>query len=84
MTLPPWLVLAFALSLTLAAVYELTFKRFGWRVILHLSVIFIAFLAGEALAESAGWNMTRLGDLRIAPDLVAAILAISGLWFLGV
>jgi hypothetical protein len=34
-------------------------------------------------AESAGWQITRFGDLRLAPDLGGAVAVLGALWFLG-
>ena len=84
MTIPPWLVFAFLSALALALGYQLVRRRFGKRVVGYWLVIFAAFLGAEALAEKLGWNMTRLGDLRLAPDVGGALLAVLLLWLLGV
>jgi hypothetical protein len=47
-------------------------------------LVLIGVLGGEALAEVLGWNFTRLGDLRVGPDLVGALLVVAILWFLGI
>jgi 4-hydroxybenzoate polyprenyltransferase len=83
-TAPPWLLLLLVVALVLAIAYQIAVRRFGWRVVLYWSVLFMALLIGEAAAESFGWNISRLGDLRVIPDVVAAAIALAGLWFLGV
>lgn len=84
MTLPPWLVLASVGALTIALLYQLLSRRFGWRVLGYWLVVLVGVLGAEAAAEVLGWNFTRVGDLRIAPDLAGAFLVIAALWFLGV
>jgi hypothetical protein len=83
-TIPAWLVLASSLALGLALVYQIASRRFGWRVLAYWLVIFAGFLAMEMVAESFGWNLTRFGDLRLAPDLGGAFFVIGLLWFLGI
>lgn len=84
MTLPPWLVLALVGALTVALLYQLLSRRFGWRVLGYWVLVLIGVLGAEALAEVLGWNFTRVGDLRLAPDLVGALLVVTVLWFLGI
>lgn len=84
MTLPPWLVLAIVGALTIALIYQLLSRRFGWRILGYWLIVFVGVLGAEALAEVLGWNMTRVGDLRLAPDLAGALLVIAALWFLGI
>ena len=84
MTLPPWLVLAVVGALTIALIYQLLSRRFGWRIIGYWLVVLVGVLGAEALAEVLGWNFTRLGDLRVGPDLVGALLVVAALWFLGI
>lgn len=81
--MPAWLVLALLLSLSLALSYQLATRRFGWRVLGYWALILVAFVAGEVLAESIGWNFLRLGDLRILPALLAALVMVGALWFVG-
>ncbi len=82
--MPPWLVLLLVVSLALAFGYQLATHRYGWRVLAYWLVTFGALAGFEALAEAAGWNVTRLGDLRLAPDLAGGALAVAALWFLGI
>lgn len=82
--MPAWLFLALLLSLVLALAYQLAVRRFGWRVLAYWAVIFGALLAGELLAEYLGWNVTRVGDLRLAPAVASAVLMVGVLWFAGV
>lgn len=84
MTLPPWLVLVLVGALTIALLYQLLSRRFGWRVLGYWFLVLVGVLAGEALAEVLGWNFTRVGDLRLAPDLAGALLVVTVLWFLGI
>lgn len=84
MTLPPWLLLVIVGGMTVALVYQLLSRRFGWRVLGYWVVVVAGVLAAEALAELLGWNMTRVGDLRAAPDLAGALAVVGALWFLGV
>jgi hypothetical protein len=84
MTLPPWLVLVLIGALTIALIYQLLSRRFGWRVLGYWLLVLIGILGAEALAEVLGWNVTRVGDLRLAPDLAGALLVIVVLWFLGI
>jgi len=81
---PPWLVLALLIALALALLYQLTSRRFGWRVLAYWVMIFLGLLGGEILAEALGLNITRLGDLRLLPDLLGALAIIALLWFLGI
>lgn len=81
--MPPWLVLALVVSLTIGLLYQLLSRRFGWRILLYWAVILGGWLAAEALAESAGWDITRFGDLRLLPDLVGALVVVAILWFFG-
>lgn len=81
--MPPWLIFLLLVSLTLAFAYQLVGGRLGWRVLLYWLLIFAAVAATEAGAESAGLNLTRFGDLRLAPDLGGAAAVIGALWFLG-
>lgn len=82
--MPPWLLFAMAFSLALAALYQLLTQRYGWRVLMYWALILGGFLLGEAVAESLGWNITRLGDLRILPDLTGALLVLVGLRIIGI
>ncbi|MDQ2743810.1 MAG: hypothetical protein M3Z66_16155 [Chloroflexota bacterium] len=82
MTLPPWLLLALVLALAIAFAYQLATRRYGWRVLFYWALVLLGLLGGEAAAESLGWNVTRFGDLRVVPDLVAAGLIVAILWFL--
>jgi hypothetical protein len=83
-TLPPWLVLAIVVALTIALTYQLLSRRFGWRVLGYWLVVLAGVLGAEALAEVLGWNFSRVGDLRLAPDLAGALLVVAALWFLGI
>lgn len=83
MSIPPWLVLALVLTLGLALAYQLVRRHYGWRVLFYWALILIGFLGGEIIAESLGWNLTRLGDLRLLPDLAGAALMFAVLWFTG-
>jgi hypothetical protein len=84
MTLPPWLVLVLLGALTIALLYQLLSRRFGWRVLGYWFLVVFGVLGAEALAEVLGWNFTRVGDLRLVPDLVGALLVVAALWFLGI
>jgi len=77
-------VLAVVGALTIALIYQLLSRRFGWRIIGYWLVVLVGVLGAEALAEVLGWNFTRLGDLRVGPDLVGALLVVAALWFLGI
>lgn len=83
MSLPPWLVLSLVSSLTLALVYQIVTRRFGWRVIAYWITILAGLLGSEILAESAGWDTLRLGDLRVAADATGAVTAMAVLWLVG-
>jgi hypothetical protein len=78
------LVLAVVGALTIALIYQLLSRRFGWRIIAYWFLVLIGVLGAEALAEVLGWNFTRLGDLRVGPDLAGALLVVAVLWFLGI
>jgi hypothetical protein len=82
--MPPWLVLALVLALALAAGYQLVTRRYGWRVLAYWIVILAGILGAEAAAESLGWNVTRLGDLQLLPDMLGAAAVLAVLWFLGI
>ena len=81
--MPPWLFLALLLSLIVALLYQLATRRFGWRVVLYWIIILAGLLGAEALAETWGWDFTRLGELRLLPDMLGAMLMVVLLWFLG-
>lgn len=83
MTLPPWLVFALLVSLAGALIYQIGTRRFGWRLFAYWLLVLAGFLGAEVLAESAGWSITRFGDLRLFPDLVGALVIMLALWFLG-
>ncbi len=82
--MPPWLVFSLVSALTLALLYQLASRRFGWRLIGYWVLILAGFLGAEAFAEYLGWNITRLGDLRLLPDLGGALLVLVVLWILGI
>jgi hypothetical protein len=82
MTLPPWLVLLLLLGLVLSLSYQLISRRFGARVIGYWIITSAGILLFEALAESLGWNITRVGDLRMLPDVTGGVLAVTVLWLL--
>ncbi len=84
MNVPAWLLFAMVLALTIALAFQLLTRRFGWRIVLYWVVILAGLLGGEAGAESVGFNLVRVGDLRLGPDLLAAGLAASALWILRV
>ncbi len=84
MIVPPWLVFLLLVSLTLALIYQIISRRYGWRLILYWLLTFVALMAFEALAESLGWDVTRFGDLRLAPDVAGGVLVLTALWFLGI
>lgn len=83
MSIPPWLVLALVLTLALALVYQLVRRHYGWRVVFYWVLILIGFLGAEAIAESLNWNVTRMGDLRLLPDLAGAAIIVAVLWRAG-
>jgi hypothetical protein len=82
-SIPPWLVLALVLTLALALAYQLARRHYGWRVMFYWVLILAGFLGTEAAAESLGWNFTRLGDLRLLPDVAGAVIIIGVLWVTG-
>lgn len=84
MTLPPWLVLSLVSALALALIYQVVTRRFGWRVLGYWIVILVGLLGGEMLAESMGWDLVRLGDLRVAADATGAMAAVVALRLFGV
>lgn len=81
--MPPWLILLAILALTLALAYQLFSRRYGRRVLLYWVLVFAALLGAEALAESAGLEVTRIGDLRLLPDLAGGFGVLGALWYLG-
>lgn len=83
MSIPPWLVLALVFTLALALVYQLVRRHYGWRVVFYWALILIGFLGGEAIAESLGWSLTRMGDLRLLPDAAGAAIMFAVLWLAG-
>lgn len=83
MSIPPWLVLALVFTLALALAYQLARRHYGWRIVFYWVLILIGFLGSEAIAESLGWNITRMGDLRLLPDVVGAAIMVAVLWFTG-
>lgn len=84
MSIPPWLVFALILALALALLYQIATRRFGRRILAYWVLILAGFLAAEVVAELLGWNVTRLGDLRLLPDVAGAVLVMGLLWFLGI
>ena len=84
MTIPPWLVFSLLTALALALAYQIVSGRFGKRVVGYWLIILAAFLGAEVLSEQLGWNVTRLGDLRLLPDLSGALLAVLLLSILGI
>lgn len=83
MSVPPWLVLAALISLAAALLYQIGTRRYGWRVLAYWLLALCGLLVGETAAESLGLNITRLGDLRLLPDLLGVGLVIAFLWFVG-
>ena len=83
MSLPPWLVLSLVLSLALALLYQISSRRFGWRIVAYWIAIAAGFIGAEILAENAGISLLQVGELRFLPDLFGAGLVIAALWFLG-
>jgi hypothetical protein len=79
LTFPPWLALALAVTLALSALYQLLTQHYGWRILVYWLMVFAGFFAAELLAESVGWNITRLGDLRLLPDLAGAATIMAGM-----
>jgi hypothetical protein len=84
LSVPPWLVFLLLVALALALVYQLASRRYGWRVLGYWVFVFVGVIGFEVLAEYVGFNFSRMGDLRLAPDLLGGMLAISVLWFLGI
>lgn len=82
--MPAWLVLALIITLVLALAFQLATRRFGWRVVGYWLVVFFGFIGGEILAESAGLNWLRVGDLRLLPDILGAAVALALLWWIGI
>ena len=82
--MPPWLVLLLLVSLAVALVYQLATRRFGWRILAYWLAVFLGALGAELLAEAAGIELLRVGDLRLLPDMLGALLVTGTLWFLGV
>jgi hypothetical protein len=80
---PPWLILALLVALSIALLYQIASGRYGWRVLFYWGVILVGILGAEVVAESAGMNVTRFGDLRLAPDLSGALLMVLALRFIG-
>jgi hypothetical protein len=71
-------------SLTLAFVYQLASRRYGWRVLAYWLLILAGVIGAEVAAEAVSLNITRLGDLRVIPDLTGGLLVMAVLWLLGV
>jgi hypothetical protein len=65
------------MALIVALLYQIALRRFGWRLLVYWVLTFGGLLAAELLAESAGWNFTRLGDLRLGPDLIGMLCGIG-------
>lgn len=82
--MPPWLVALLLVSLALSFVYQLASHHYGWRVLAYWLLILAGVVGGEVAAEAASWDLTRLGDLRILPDLTGGVLIMAVLWILGV
>jgi hypothetical protein len=82
--MPPWLVALLVASLTLALIYQLVTRRYGWRVLAYWLLILAGVIGAEAVAEAISWNVTRLGDLRVLPDLAGGLAVVAILWVLGV
>lgn len=83
MNIPPWLVFALLAALTLALLYQIARRHFGKRLIAYWLLTLAGFLGAEALAEQLGWGVTRLGDLRLLPDMTGSLLVLGLLWILG-
>jgi hypothetical protein len=83
-TVPPWLALSLLVTLTVALLYQVASRRWGWRVIGYWALVAAGWLIAEAVAESLGWNFSRFGDLRLIPDTAGAVTAVLILWFLGI
>jgi hypothetical protein len=81
---PPWLLLLTLVALVIALTYQLATRRYGWRLLFYWALILLALAGFEAVAESVGWNITRFGDLRVAPDLVGAGLVVAAFRLLGI
>jgi hypothetical protein len=77
------LLLALLIALALALAYQLVSARSGWRVLVYWPLILGSLLAAEVFSEAVGWDVTRLGDLRLAPDFTAALMMVGILWLLG-
>jgi hypothetical protein len=81
-SLPPWLILLLLVALAIALIYQLASRRYGWRVLGYWIFVSLGVLGFEALAESMGWNLARMGDVRLAPDVLGGVLAAALLWVL--
>jgi hypothetical protein len=81
---PPWLIFLLLVALAIALIFQLASRRYGWRVLGYWLVVFIGVVGFEALAESAGWNVTRMGEVRLGPDVAGGVLAAGVLWLLRV
>jgi hypothetical protein len=80
--MPPWLVALLVVSLTIAFMYQLVSGRYGWRVLAYWLLILAGLIGAEVAAEANAWSVTRLGDMRVLPDLAGGLLVVAGLWFL--
>jgi 1,4-dihydroxy-2-naphthoate octaprenyltransferase len=82
LNLPPWLILLLLVALAIALIYQLASRRYGWRVLGYWIFVSVGVLGFEALAESMGLNLTRMGDVRLGPDVLGGALAAAVLWVL--
>lgn len=83
MSVPPWFLFLLILALALSLGYALFRGRYGWRIVLYWAVVFVVLLLCEAGAEEAGFELGRMGDLRLAPDLAGGVVAVLALWAIG-
>ncbi len=71
------------MTLASALIYQLIRRTYGWRVVGYWLVIFAGALGAEIVAELAGWEITRFGELRLLPDCLGVVLAVLVLRVLG-
>ncbi|GEM_PF-5897584 len=75
--MPPWLFIAFLVSLLAALGYQILRAHSLRRVPLYWVVILAGFSVAEAIVDGLNIQTPQLGELQVVPDLVGVAAGLA-------
>lgn len=79
--MPPSLVFAIILAVTLGLLFHSIFGRMLWQLPCFVVSAILGLLAGHVVGTLAGWDLWRLGNIPLAAAVSGALIALWVCWF---